>query len=302
MSEQLPPDPLSVFQKAEAFLKIQEELYGPIGHIPLPESAAKPVQTPATSPQSSGQTPAPASAPVPVSPSPQPAQPQLFETGTVPASSASASSSTSNPTTALNQALLACQTLDELRDFCETADELRTDLENTRLVFGKGNPQADLLLIGEAPGAKEDEMGEPFVGASGNLLTKILEAIKVDRSQIYIANILKHRPPDNRNPTAEERTRSLPYLERQIDLIQPKLILCLGLISAQTLLQNTTALKDMRGNFYPYRGAELMVTYHPAALLRNSHLKRDTWEDVQKLRQRYDALGCQPSLPPYLKA
>jgi len=196
--------------------------------------------------------------------------------------------------------LAACSTLEELRALCEQSDVLKTDLIDTRLVFGKGNPQADLMLIGEAPGAKEDALGEPFVGASGNLLTKIFEAIKIDRSDIYIANILKHRPPENRNPKPEERLRSLPFLERQIDIIKPRLILCLGLISAQTLLNTNSALKNLRGSFHTYRdNYELMVTYHPAALLRNKHLKRDTWEDIQKLRARYDELQCSPKFNSY---
>jgi DNA polymerase len=195
----------------------------------------------------------------------------------------------------LEQKLLQCNTLEDLKELCLGAEELRTDLEGTNLVFGKGNPNADLMIIGEAPGANEDEQGEPFVGRAGQLLTKILEAIKFSRDQVYIANILKHRPPDNRNPLPEERARSLPYLERQIDLVQPKLILCLGLVSAHTLLSTSLPLKDLRGKFHRYRKVyELTVTYHPAALLRNPNWKRETWEDVQKLRNRYDELGCKP--------
>ncbi len=187
------------------------------------------------------------------------------------------------------------QSLDELYRYCLDVDELRTDLEGTQLVFGKGNPNADLLLIGEAPGAEEDKMGEPFVGRSGQLLTKILEAINFSRDQVYIANILKHRPPDNRNPTAEERARSLPYLMKQIELIHPKLILCLGKISAETLLGIHSTMKEMRGTFHKFSEKyEILVTYHPAALLRNPNWKRETWEDVQLLRKRYDELGCKP--------
>ncbi len=188
----------------------------------------------------------------------------------------------------------ACSTLDQLRKLCEKADELRTDLEGTNLVFGVGNPQADLMLIGEAPGAEEDRQGEPFVGAAGQLLNKILAAVDFDREDVYIANILKHRPPGNRNPEPDERARSLPYLFRQIDIIQPKIILCLGLISGNTLLNREDLLRDMRGGFHPFRGAELTVTYHPAALLRNPQWKRPTWEDVQMVRKRYDELGCKP--------
>lgn len=187
------------------------------------------------------------------------------------------------------------QTLDELYEYCLGIEELRTDLEGTQLVFGKGNPNADLLLIGEAPGAEEDKQGEPFVGRSGQLLTKILEAINFTRDQVYIANILKHRPPDNRNPNADERNRSLPYLMKQIELINPKLILCLGKISAETLLEISSTMKDMRGTFHKFSEKyELLVTYHPAALLRNPNWKRETWEDVQLLRKRYDELGCKP--------
>lgn len=194
----------------------------------------------------------------------------------------------------LEQRLKECTTLDELRALCEKAAELKTDLENTNLVFGVGNPEADLMIIGEAPGEQEDLQGEPFVGAAGQLLNKILAAIDFEREDVYIANILKHRPPGNRNPTSEERRRSLPYLERQVDLIQPRLILCLGRVSATTLLDRDTSLRSLRGKFYPFRNAELTVTYHPAALLRNAQWKRPAWEDVQEVRKRYDELGCKP--------
>lgn len=188
-----------------------------------------------------------------------------------------------------------CDTLEQLKELCKEAEVLTTDLEDTNLVFGVGNPNADLLLIGEAPGAEEDKQGEPFVGAAGQLLNKILEAINFQRKDVYIANILKHRPPNNRNPLPEERKRSLPFLLRQIDLINPKLILCLGKVSAQTLLDNDNTLSSMRGKFHSFRGKyELMATYHPAALLRHAKWKRPTWEDVQLLRKRYDELGCKP--------
>jgi len=190
--------------------------------------------------------------------------------------------------------IAACNTLDELRELCKAADELRTDLKDTNLVFGTGNPNADLMLIGEAPGEQEDKEGEPFVGAAGQLLNKILAAINFSRDDIYIANILKHRPPGNRNPNDEERRNSLPYLYKQIELVNPKLILCLGKVSATTLLGKDTTLKNMRGTFYPFRGTELTVTYHPAALLRNQQWKRPVWEDVQSVRKRYDELGCKP--------
>ena len=199
-----------------------------------------------------------------------------------------------NQTPVAENALDACNTLEELELLCESADELKTDLQGTNLVFGTGNPAADLMLIGEAPGEQEDIQGEPFVGAAGQLLNKILGAINFSREDVYIANILKHRPKGNRNPNDEECRNSLPYLYKQIDLVNPKLILCLGKVSGTTLLGKNTTLKSMRGTFYPFRGAELTVTYHPAALLRKQQWKRPVWEDVQRVRKRYDELGCKP--------
>lgn len=181
-------------------------------------------------------------------------------------------------------------TLEELKQICEESNDLKTDLAGTNMVFGVGNPNADLMIIGEAPGEQEDRQGEPFVGAAGQLLNKILAAIQFERNEVYIANILKHRPPGNRNPNPDERLRSLPYLLKQVDLIQPKLILCLGRISATTLLNKDDSLRNLRGQFYPYRNCLLTVTYHPAALLRNPQWKRPTWEDVQKVRTKYDEL------------
>lgn len=184
-----------------------------------------------------------------------------------------------------------CRNLRELEELCRSAEVLRTDLEETNLVFGVGDPEADLMLIGEAPGAEEDRQGEPFVGAAGMLLNKILAAIDFEREEVYIANILKHRPPNNRDPKPEERARSLPFLMRQIELIDPRLILCLGRTAAQTLLDTDASLSSMRETFHRFRGKyELMATYHPAALLRHEKWKRPTWEDVQLLRERYDQL------------
>ena len=199
------------------------------------------------------------------------------------------------PDISTDSSLAAITTLHDLEIYCSTLDILRTDLEGTKMVFGKGNPDADLMVIGEAPGAEEDKQGEPFVGRSGQLLTKILESINFSRDDIYIANILKHRPPDNRNPLPEERQRSLPYLLKQIELVSPKLILCLGKVPTETLLETKSSLKDLRGRFHPFLGKyEVLLTYHPAYLLRDPNKKRDTWEDVQLLRKRYDELGCKP--------
>lgn len=193
--------------------------------------------------------------------------------------------------------LSSVTSLVELRALCEQAEELRTDLPSTNLVFGVGNPNADLMLVGEAPGDNEDQQGEPFVGKAGQLLTDILKAIKFRREDVYIANILKHRPPNNRDPLPEERQRSLPYLHKQIEIINPKLILCVGKVAGSTLLglDEKTLLNTMRGKFHAFKEKhELMVTFHPAALLRNPAWKKDTWADVQLLRKRYDELGCEP--------
>ncbi len=161
-------------------------------------------------------------------------------------------------------------------------------LHKTRnaVVFGSGNPDADLMFIGEAPGAEEDRQGEPFVGRAGELLTRIIQAIDLTRDQVYIANIVKCRPPGNRDPQPDEVAACRGYLERQIDLVEPRVIVLLGKVAAQTLLGNDLTLSAMRGQWYRVRGVGTRVTYHPAALLRNAGFKRPTWEDMQVVRDR----------------
>ena len=158
-------------------------------------------------------------------------------------------------------------------------------------VFGVGNPDADLVLVGEAPGRDEDLQGEPFVGRAGQLLNKILAAVGFQRQDVYIANILECRPPDNRDPASDEVTHCEPYLVRQLEIIQPKVICALGRVAATTLLKSNLSLTKLRNDIHDYHGVPLIPTYHPAALLRNSAWKRPTWEDVQKLRALYDELG-----------
>lgn len=160
----------------------------------------------------------------------------------------------------------------------------------TKFVFGTGSPKATLMLVGEAPGADEDAQGEPFVGRAGQLLNKILEAIGFRRDDVYICNILKCRPPNNRKPQGEEVEQCIPYLRKQIQLVQPALILCLGLTAAENLLGTTESLGRLRGRTLYYEGTPVMVTYHPAALLRNPNWKRPTWEDVQAARALHDEL------------
>ena len=160
----------------------------------------------------------------------------------------------------------------------------------TNFVFGVGNPQASLMLIGEAPGADEDAQGEPFVGRAGQLLNKILAAIHFQRGDVYICNILKCRPPGNRTPVPEEVEQCMPYLKKQIDLIKPKLIVCLGLTAIQNLLGVRDSLGNLRGKVLRFEGIPVMVTYHPAALLRNPNWKAPAWEDVQAARKLHDEL------------
>jgi uracil-DNA glycosylase family 4 len=161
----------------------------------------------------------------------------------------------------------------------------------TRTVFGVGNPDADLVFVGEAPGRDEDLQGEPFVGRAGKLLNDILAAIGFQREDVYIANVLKCRPPGNRDPAPDEVMHCEPYLVRQLEIIEPKVICALGRIAAQTLLKTTTPLGRMRADVHDYHGIPMIVTYHPAALLRNQKWKRPTWEDVQRLRALHDELG-----------
>ena len=180
--------------------------------------------------------------------------------------------------------------LDELNSLIKSCQECSLGKTRTNFVFGVGNPNADVMLIGEAPGAEEDKQGIPFVGRAGKLLNDILKAINFSRDEVYIANIVKCRPPDNRNPLPNEMETCLPYLYKQIDLIQPKLILCLGLVAANGLLKLKSSLTKMRGNIYDINGIKTMITYHPAALLRNPAWKRSVWEDIQKFKKLYDEI------------
>ncbi len=189
-----------------------------------------------------------------------------------------------------------------LEDFqkTESLDELNSKICNcqncalgktrTKFVFGVGNPNADAMLIGEAPGRDEDLQGEPFVGRAGKLLNDILKAVNFKREEVYIANILKCRPPNNRDPLPLEMETCIPYLHKQIDLIQPKVILCLGRVAANGLLNKKLSLGQLRESTYEFNGIKVMATYHPAALLRNPNWKRGCWEDVQKFRKLYDDL------------
>ncbi len=154
-----------------------------------------------------------------------------------------------------------------------------------QVVFGVGNPNADLMFVGEAPGADEDQQGEPFVGRAGQLLTKIIEAIGLARGDVYIANVIKCRPPGNRNPEPDEVATCEPFLFRQIDTIRPKVIVALGTFAAHALLKTDAPISRIRGRVHEFRGgAKLIPTFHPAFLLRSPDRKRDVWEDMKKVR------------------
>jgi uracil-DNA glycosylase family 4 len=150
-----------------------------------------------------------------------------------------------------------------------------------QIVFGAGNPNADLMFIGEAPGADEDRLGEPFVGRSGQLLTNMIKAMGLDREDVYIANIIKCRPPGNRQPESDECDTCSPFLLRQIDAIKPKVLVALGAVAAKTLLAMNAPMSELRGRWFDFHGHKLAVTYHPAFLLRDPRQKKETWKDLQ---------------------
>ena len=182
-------------------------------------------------------------------------------------------------------------------EMSDSLEDIRLDLGDCRrcklasgrkhIVFGKGNAGARLVFVGEGPGFEEDQKGEPFVGAAGRLLTKIIDAIQLSREQVYICNIIKCRPPGNRNPESDEIESCLPFLEKQLAAIRPDFICALGKVAAQTLLKSDTPISRLRGRFHDYNGIKLLPTYHPAYLLRNPEKKREVWEDMQMLMKEY---------------
>ena len=180
--------------------------------------------------------------------------------------------------------------LKDLNKLISNCTKCKLHKGRNNFVFGSGNPNAAVMVIGEGPGAEEDKQGLPFVGRAGQLLTDILKAIKFTREEVYIGNIVKCRPPENRTPLPEEMDTCLPYLLKQIDLIKPKMILCLGLTAAKGLLKKKESLTKLRGQVFDYDGIKVMVTFHPAALLRNPNWKKDCWTDVQKFRKLYDEI------------
>jgi uracil-DNA glycosylase len=184
----------------------------------------------------------------------------------------------------------------------DTLDRIRTDITpnctrcklhtaRKQIVFGVGNPKAELVFVGEGPGRDEDEQGEPFVGRAGKLLTQMIEAMGLRREDVYICNVVKCRPPENRLPEKDEIATCSPFLFRQLGAIGPKVVCCLGACAAQTLLETTQGISRFRGEWFDYRGAKLIATYHPAYLLRNPAAKGEVWKDLQKVMAH---LGLQP--------
>jgi uracil-DNA glycosylase len=191
------------------------------------------------------------------------------------------------------------ESVDKIKD--DTLLKIREDIGDctrcklhkgrNKIVFGDGRPKAELVFIGEGPGADEDQQGIPFVGRAGKLLTQMIEAMGLQRRDVYICNVVKCRPPENRAPEPDEVATCSPYLLRQIDVIRPKVIVCLGAVAAKTLLETTRGISQFRGQWLEWRGHKLMATYHPAYLLRNPNAKGEVWKDLQKVMAE---LGLQP--------
>lgn len=178
----------------------------------------------------------------------------------------------------------AHKTLEQIREELGECTRCKLCEGRTHIVFGVGDPHAKLMFVGEGPGRDEDLQGEPFVGRAGQLLTKIIEAMGMKRSDVYIANIIKCRPPENRAPLPDEAATCIPFLHQQIEAIQPKVIVCLGSVAFQYLLETEQKISAMRGQWQEFKGIKVMPTYHPAFLLRNPDAKKPVWEDMKKVR------------------
>lgn len=174
--------------------------------------------------------------------------------------------------------------LQSIRDELGDCQRCKLAPSRTNIVFGSGDPNAELVFVGEAPGFDEDRQGLPFVGKAGQLLTKIIEAIDLKREQVYICNILKCRPPENRNPEPDEVAACSPFVWRQLRSIRPKIVCCLGAFAAQTVMRTASPISKLRGSFYDVDGLRVIATFHPAYLLRSPDKKRDVWEDMKQIR------------------
>lgn len=180
--------------------------------------------------------------------------------------------------------------LNELEEMCKNCTRCGLYKTRTNVVFGKGDTDADLMFIAEAPGEQEDLSGIPFVGRSGQLLDKILASVDISREEIYISNIVKCRPPRNRNPLDAEKEACLPFLRNQVKLIHPKIIVCLGRVAAQSIIDPNFRITREHGTFFYRKGYYFIATYHPSALLRDPSKKREAWEDFKKIKAKYDEI------------
>jgi DNA polymerase len=196
------------------------------------------------------------------------------------------------PASAPELALSAASRLQQLAEATRDCQQCRLHESRTHVVFGTGNPAAELVFVGEAPGRDEDQQGEPFVGQAGQLLTRIIAAIGLKREQVYILNVIKCRPPNNRNPLPDELAACRPILQAQLACLQPRVLCALGTFAAQALLQTEEKISRLRGRFHPLGDIQVMPTYHPAYLLRNAQAKRAVWEDMQLVQR---ALGLPSS-------
>lgn len=188
----------------------------------------------------------------------------------------------------VDDAVTGSETLEALRDEIGDCRRCRLSEGRTNIVYGVGNPDADLVFVGEAPGRDEDIQGEPFVGKAGKLLTKIISAMGLTRDDVYICNVIKCRPPANRDPLSAEIEMCEPFLKGQLSIISPRAICALGSFASQTLLRSEVRISRLRGQFHDYQGIPLMPTYHPSFLLRNPHAKREVWEDIKMVMDLLD--------------
>src|SRR2546423_1103380 len=187
--------------------------------------------------------------------------------------------------------------LEELERLATVCDKCSLAKTRTQVVYGVGNPKADLMFIGEAPGRDEDLQGKPFVGRAGQLLTDIIKAMKLTRDDVYIANVIKCRPPENRNPEPDELDACRPFIRRQIQIIQPKVIVTLGRFALQSLMEKGYAITTVRGQWLDYHGIKVMPTYHPAYLLRNPAAKKDVWLDMKKVMAELSSASAEMTAP-----
>jgi DNA polymerase len=282
-----------LLRDVRSIIEHERALYGP--HLPLDDTTAPAESASAESPPSEADAPAPDAPSSASSPDDAPDEMpnrDLFGNRTRPPED-----DPTLPPWKRVEALVPddapykdAETLSAVEQYLADTVLVPIDEDRENPVFGVGDPEADLVIIGEAPGRDEDKEGEPFVGRAGQLLDKILDAIDFRREDVYITNILKSRPPRNRDPHQEEIEAHLPILYKQLALIRPEIILAVGKVAGNTLLDRSSSLGTLRDQEHDFYGTPLMVTYHPAALLRNSQWKRPTWEDVKLLRTRYDQL------------